>query len=238
MSRYEPLLEYNNINGIEQWKINDISVSKERYEEAVKKQNKRINDITPEEWDAAAHATGWGVPSKASEKQDWYVETKDIPNYEGLYAVSKVGEVISWGNKSNHKEPIVLSPSTDKEGYKRVTLQKDGKKEYYRICRLVASAFCENPFEYDNVNHIDKDKANDNWLNLEWVSVYQNWKHSEEEQMYKEMPVIKLSLDGDYICEYKSLMDAARDTGINQGNITNCLKGRCKTVGGYRWIQK
>ena len=30
---------------------------------------KRLNDATPEEWDAAAHATGWGVPSKASEKQ-------------------------------------------------------------------------------------------------------------------------------------------------------------------------
>ena len=30
---------------------------------------KRLNDVTPEEWDAAAHATGWGVPSKASEKQ-------------------------------------------------------------------------------------------------------------------------------------------------------------------------
>ena len=30
---------------------------------------KRLNDATPEEWDSAAHATGWGVPSKASEKQ-------------------------------------------------------------------------------------------------------------------------------------------------------------------------
>lgn len=30
---------------------------------------KRLNDATPEEWDTASKATGWGVPAKASELQ-------------------------------------------------------------------------------------------------------------------------------------------------------------------------
>lgn len=32
--------------------------------------------------------------------------------------------------------------------------------------------------------------------------------------------------------------ESARAAGINQGNITNCLQGRCKSVGGYKWLIK
>lgn len=166
------------------------------------------------------------------------VHAKPIEGFEELYSITRNGNVISHGGKQNHNEPIVLSCGYDKDGYRRVTLQKNNKRSYFRVARLVAKAFVPNPANYPIVNHIDERKDNDCVENLEWTDSYGNWKHSEESMPSPETSVIKLSLSGDYICEYKSLMDAARDTGINQGNITNCLKGRCKTVGGYRWILK
>ena len=34
---------------------------------------------------------------------------------------------------------------------------------------------------------------------------------------------------------YSSTHEAGRKTGINHGNISNCCRGRCKTVSGYHW---
>lgn len=184
--------------------------------------------------------TEWAERQRVKKAMEHQVGSffKDIEDYEGLYYIDKVGTIYSYGNKSNHKEDIILSPSIDKDGYKRVTLYKDGKKGYYRVCRLMGNAWLPNPLGLDFINHKNEIKDDDSFDNLEWISPYGNWKHSEASQNNQELSVIKLSLEGDYICEYKSLMDAARDNGINQGNITNCLAGRCKSVGGFKWLKK
>lgn len=157
---------------------------------------------------------------------------KDIPGYEDLYGVDVVGNVYSYGPKSNHLNDILLKPSEDKDGYYRVSLSINKDKNYFRVSRLVALTFIPNPLNLPMVNHIDKDRKNNRVDNLEWVDGYGNWLHSNPEG---EVKVMQLSLVGDFISEYKSLMEASRCTGINQGNITNCLKGRCKSVGGFKW---
>ena len=45
-----------------------------------------------------------------------------------------------------------------------------------------------------------------------------------------------MNLSGNVLNYYKSLMEASRQTGIGQGNISNNIAGRCKSVGGYKWI--
>jgi len=50
--------------------------------------------------------------------------------------------------------------------------------------------------------------------------------------------VIKLSLDGEHICEYISQHQASRDTGIYQDYISKCCRGYKQNAGGYRWIFK
>lgn len=47
--------------------------------------------------------------------------------------------------------------------------------------------------------------------------------------------VEQFSLDNISIAIYDSLMDAERATGIRNGNISSCIKGRYKTAGGYIW---
>lgn len=51
--------------------------------------------------------------------------------------------------------------------------------------RLVAQAFCENPNGYTIVDHIDRNKHNDNALNLRWVDSSTNAKNCERNPQRK-----------------------------------------------------
>lgn len=59
-------------------------------------------------------------------------------------------------------------------GYRRV--QINGKHE--RVHRLVAYLYCENPNNYNVVNHKDGNKLNNHYTNLEWCTAEHNEKHS------------------------------------------------------------
>ena len=98
---------------------------------------------------------------------------KDIEGYEGLYQVSNFGRVKSLdryvlrnGNILFVKG-IVLSQLNNR-GYLAVKLCNSGKYKNYFVHRLVACAFVENLNNYNEVNHIDEDKHNNDFRNLEW----------------------------------------------------------------------
>lgn len=48
-------------------------------------------------------------------------------------------------------------------------------------------------------------------------------------------PIIQYTKNGDYVNTYPTIAEAARQTGIGDSNIGNCLKGRSKSAGGYVW---
>lgn len=48
-------------------------------------------------------------------------------------------------------------------------------------------------------------------------------------------PIVQLDLDGNLIATFKSGKEASRETGVHDGNIVNCCKGRQLTSGGYKW---
>ena len=111
------------------------------------------------------------------ENEEW----KDIPNYDGLYKVSNLGNVKSFNTKTNHKQPINLKQTMDrKNGYLTVSLCKDKVQKIYRVHRLVAEAFIPNPNNYPIINHKDGRKQNNNVNNLEWCTYQQNIIHSWE----------------------------------------------------------
>lgn len=92
---------------------------------------------------------------------------RDIPEHEN-YAISNKGRV--WSKKRDK----FLTLSVNSSNYKKVVL--DGKNHY--VHRLVAKVFCSNPDELEEVNHIDGNKWNNNYTNLEWVSKSDNAKHA------------------------------------------------------------
>ena len=115
-----------------------------------------------------------------------YIELwKWIAGYEGLYMVSTHGRVKSVDryercckDARRLRKSKILKQATDKDGYKRVRLYKNGKYKVYSVHRLVAQAFLDNPNNYPIINHKDEDKANNYYKNLEWCTQQYNTKYS------------------------------------------------------------
>lgn len=108
---------------------------------------------------------------------------KDIPNYEGLYQVSNLGNIKSVarsytnskGKAYNIKERILKL--TISNGYYSVTLNNKSKKRF-TIHRLVAQVFISNPENKEEVNHKDGNKLNNCYNNLEWCTKSENTLHA------------------------------------------------------------
>ena len=85
-----------------------------------------------------------------------------------------------YGNVYNDKNKL-LTHTPDKRGYSTVSLIDNyGIRRTKVIHRLVAKLFIPN---YDNkpqVNHLDGNKINNDWNNLEWVTNLENSKHARE----------------------------------------------------------
>jgi len=159
-----------------------------------------------------------------------------IEGYEGLYEVSNIGNVKSLNYRHTGKEEV-LSPGV-RRGYLFVTLCKEGKVRHYDIQQLVAKAFISNPNGYTCVNHKDENKQNNCVDNLEWCSYsYNNTYNNRHLKIGKKVreklsiPIYCVELDK----VFKSSHEAERQTGINDGNIRSCLKGKRKSAGGYHW---
>lgn len=101
---------------------------------------------------------------------------KDVLNYEGIYAVSNLGNVsrISWG----YRKPIKQHDHRRINAYKVVRLSKGGICKMKLVHRLVAEVFIPNPKNKPEVNHIDRNKLNNISDNLEWVTHNENIRHS------------------------------------------------------------
>lgn len=50
-----------------------------------------------------------------------------------------------------------------------------------------------------------------------------------------EKPVVKYSINGDYIDTYKSMSFAAQINGCSKKGISNCCRGKLKSTDGYVW---
>lgn len=104
----------------------------------------------------------------------------------------------------------IRKQKTDKDGYKEVALCKDGKMKHYRVHRLVAEAFLDNPYGYEIINHKDENPANNKVGNLEWCTIKYNCNYS----LYKTSTSIECNG-----IEYPSIRECARQLGIEHSCI-------------------
>lgn len=100
-------------------------------------------------------------------------EWRPVDSYSG-YFISNLGRVKSLKNGNE----TILSSWVNEDGYLCVNLWKDGKRKYFRVHRLVATAFIDNQHNLPEVNHKDGNKANNFVENLEWVTRSQNVQHA------------------------------------------------------------
>lgn len=93
-----------------------------------------------------------------------WAQIADYPDY----LVSNLGRV--FGLKKNQLEKGELSHN----GYRRVPLYKNGKKDNKRVSNLVAAAFCGGLPNGKKVHHINRHRTDDRAINLIVVTPMQH----------------------------------------------------------------
>lgn len=174
---------------------------------------------------------------------------KPIKKYENYYEISNYGRVRrikydNTGNKSQYLLPYYLKYAIDKDGYIKYDLSLNNKTKRFFSHRLVAENFLVNPQNYPVVNHIDGNKQNNYYKNLEFCSIKQNNIHAlktglrnmKNNKLSKE--VEQYDLQNNLIKVYDSANEVKRITGFSQGHISECCRGEMKTYKGYIWKYK
>ena len=152
---------------------------------------------------------------------------KDVKGYEGIYAITSCGKVWSYMSKK------FLSPRITRAGYYEVALYKNNQPKQFRIHRLVADAYINNPENKPAVNHKDENKLNNCVNNLEWVTPKENVNYgTRSKRMSQKMSksIYCKELNQNFI----SMIDAERCTGVNRGLISRCCSGKLDHAGKHR----
>lgn len=155
---------------------------------------------------------------------------KDIEGYEGKYKVSSLGKVKSLerytsdtiGRKRKIKEKF-LEPTKNIYGYYRVVLSKHGKQKGYRVHRLVAKMFIENPQNLPQVNHINGKKTDNRVENLEWITNRDNVIHAYKNGLKKVIRIPKKELEELYEVKKMPIKKISKIEKVSQGTIRKLL---------------
>jgi len=100
---------------------------------------------------------------------------KEVIGYEGLYLISNLGRL---KRLYKGRPERIIKPVKNSSGYMFYSFGKNCKIKTFKIHRLVALYFIPNPHNYLEVNHIDGNKENCAYWNLEWCTRSHNLKHA------------------------------------------------------------
>lgn len=184
---------------------------------------------------------------KCSEKvfcEKW----KPINGYENLYMISNKGNVKSLDRivyqkaKSGIARHVYkgknIKQTLQKNGYYTVDLHKNGKFIRFSVHRLVGIHFIKNPKNKPYINHLDANKQNNVYNNLEWCTQSENIQYAYDNKTKiapHQRKVGQYTLSHDLINTWDSLTEAERQTGIFESNIYKCCRNKRKTAGGFIW---
>lgn len=126
--------------------------------------------------------------------------------YNG-YLVSEYGDV------KNDKTQHILKPYTHHKGYLKFTLK--GKK--YFAHRLVGIYFIPNPLGKPQINHIDGNKLNNHYTNLEWNTNQENNAHAVQMKLIRYSSGeshMKTTISTQDVLDVRASTDKVKDLAI------------------------
>ena len=173
-------------------------------------------------------------------KEEW----EDIPEYEDMYQISNLGRVRSlsrtYVNSLGHSRKLktrFMSLVPNSDGYLEFACCKKGKYKRFSVHRLVAKLFLSNEFNLPQVNHIDGDKTNNSYDNLEWCTISYNIQHAYDTGLkYQKTGVdhYAAKLSEEDVIEILDLLKSKQWTlkeigsmyNVSFGNISSIKNGR------------
>ena len=151
-------------------------------------------------------------------------EFRDIKGFEN-YQVSNLGRIYSKKRRVCLKVKRLAG-----RGYYQVRISKDGKYYYKNLHRLIAETFIPNPENLRTVNHINGNKLDNRFSNLEWAD---DCKQQHEACILGLKPTTKHILTEKEIVEvYKmyscgtSVSDIAELFNTRTQQISKLVKGQ------------
>ena len=126
-------------------------------------------------------------------------------------------------------------------------------QKLYRSHRIIALTFIPNPENKNQVNHKNFIKDDNRIENLEWVTNKENVKHAYSNHHRDEVvkkwatkvqplgaeakktKVAQYDLNDNLIAIYNSQREASEITKTCRSSITQCVNGKRKTAGGFKW---
>lgn len=147
-----------------------------------------------------------------------YTGTTDKSGYMSEESKSKMSE--SWGNREPHYEHL-------KEYYFKVG-QKHLESTKEKISKSLKG-------KKKSPEHIAK-----LWQNQKGAKMPKRGEETKKLQSInngKNRAVIQMDLDGNYIAEYRSIIEAVMILGVSR-NISACCSGKLKQSGGFKWKYK
>lgn len=148
------------------------------------------------------------------------------------YEVYEDGRIFSYSHKK------FLTPQPNKKGYQLVWLSdNEGKIKGYQVHRVVWEAVSGEPIpEGFQVNHINEDKTDNRFENLNLMTCKQNinWGSANERRAKTLSKQVGAFKNGELVFTFQSTAEAQRN-GFSQSNISECCNGKLKTHKGYVW---
>lgn len=161
---------------------------------------------------------------------------RPVPGHEGYYLASDYGEAYSC------RSGRLLALGWQNAGYAQMHFWLEGRQTQWLAHRLVATLFLPNPDGLPEVNHIDGNKRNNVWRNLEWCTRLHNVTHAVATGLHDpnkpKQRVVGVSLDGFEEVRFPSMKAAdmaLSSSGKNGGNVSLCVAGKTKHAYGYVW---
>lgn len=147
---------------------------------------------------------------------------KDIPGYEGYFAVTTDGRVYSHSRvvKASHGSTQLrkgrwMKQHENNHGYMYLPLTVNGVRKLWLVHRLVAITFLPNNNNKPCVNHIDSNPKNNNIENLEWCTHKENMKHCSLAGRIK-VPGLKGEKNPTSRLTYNEVIEIRKLRGTNQ----------------------
>lgn len=156
---------------------------------------------------------------------------RDIPGYEGYYAVSNLGRVRSIGGRKYRRKDLILSPiKNNRYGHLAVNLYKDDTRWTISIHKLVAAAWIGPCPKGQQVRHGPNGKLDNSVSNLCYGTKSQDQRDRRRDGTHNGRPIRRS--DGTV---FINISVAAEKMNCTCTNIWSVCNGRQKTAGGYGW---